>query len=88
MWILPGEASEGSVNASMETFRKIVSDSGGTVKSAALWDCRNLSYPIEKVTEGTYCLAFFSSESDKVSEIDVALRSDPSYMRHLLILSE
>jgi len=46
---------------------------------------RRLAYPIKKNRAGFYCLFNFSSEPNKVKEIDRYLRMNNIVMRHLII---
>ena len=49
---------------------------------------RRLAYPIKKNRTGFYCLFNFSSEPDKVKEIDDYLRMNNLVMRHLIVQSD
>ncbi len=88
MWILPGEASEEECEASVSRMSAMVTDNGGEVHSAALWGRRNLSYPIQKRTEGAYYVATFSVEASAVITIDSLMTADQGVLRHLIVRSE
>lgn len=49
---------------------------------------RRLAYPIKKNRVGYYCLFNFSSDSDKVKEIDSYLRMNNIIIRHLIIRAD
>ena len=65
-----------------------IAEKGGEVKSVGLWGRRTLSYPIKKYSEGAYYLARFSIDAAAAPEINRALDSDQSVLRHLLVKEE
>ena len=88
LWILPGEASEEECEASVSRTSEMVTDNGGEVHSAALWGRRNLSYPIEKRTEGAYYVATFSADASAVVAIDGLMTADQGVLRHLIVRAD
>ena len=88
MWILPGTTSEADGEESMEKIKGLITDNGGEVKSAALWARRTLSYPIQKNREGAYYLAKFSIEAQGAQQLEKAVQTDQTIIRHLLVKDE
>jgi small subunit ribosomal protein S6 len=88
MWILPGTATEEEGNESIKRIRALVSERSGEVKSAEHWARRTLSYPIQNNREGHYFLCKFSLDSERANEVDRAVTSDQSIIRHLLTIDE
>jgi small subunit ribosomal protein S6 len=54
MVILDPELEERTVTPSLETYLKIIKDSGGTVNKLDLWGKRRMSFEILKKGEGIY----------------------------------
>ena len=88
LWILAGDASDKDCEASAERARALIADNGGEVHSAELWGRRNLSYPINKQTEGTYYVATFSVEPEGAVRIDGQMTADQAVQRHLLVRAD
>ncbi len=85
MWILGGGAGEREGDASVEKLRGVVDSLGGEVDEIEPWGKRNLSYPINKQTEGYYLLAQFKMESLRAPELDRAILADRDVIRHLIV---
>ena len=88
LWILAGDASDKDCEASADRAKALIVDNGGELHSAGLWGRRNLSYPINKQTEGTYYVAAFSVEPEGVVRIDGQMTADQAVQRHLLVRAE
>ena len=88
LWILAGDASEQDCEASADRAKSLIADNGGDLHSAGLWGRRNLAYPIDKQTEGTYYVATFSVEPDGAVLIDRQMTADQAVLRHLLVRAE
>ena len=56
MVILDPELEERTVTPSLETYLKIIKDSGGTVNKLDLWGRRRMSFEIAKKGEGIYAV--------------------------------
>ena len=63
---------------------KMVEELGGTVLVSRLWaDQQKLAYPIDNHNKGTYWLAYFELDTDKLDEFGVACRLNDSILRHM-----
>lgn len=88
LWILAGDASDKDCEASADRVKTSVADNGGEVHSAGLWGRRNLAYPINKQTEGTYYVSTFSVEPEGAVRIDRQMTADQAVLRHLLVRAD
>ncbi len=88
LWILAGDASDQDCEASADRAKSLIADNGGDLHSAGLWGRRNLAYPINKQTEGTYYVATFSVEPEGAVLIDRQMTADQAVLRHLLVRAE
>ena len=88
LWILAGDASDQDCEASADRAKAMIAESGGELHSAGLWGRRNLSYAINKQTEGAYYLATFSVEPEGAVRIDSQMTADQAVQRHLLVRAE
>ncbi len=88
LWILPGDASDEDCEASVSRTTSTIAASGGKLHSAELWGRRNLSYPINKHTEGAYYVAEFSADGDGVVRIGKQMTADQSVLRHMIVWAQ
>ena len=88
MWILSSESTDSDGQASVEKLRSLVSARGGAVTQAELWGRRTMAFPIKGQREGAYYVARFSVESKSAPEIEHAVRSDQTVLRHVMVLAD
>ena len=86
LYIIDPNTTDDGVPAVMEKFSKLISDQGGEVTSAELWDKgrRMLAYPIAGHKEGIYVLMHFKSAMAAPLELDRVMRIDEAILRHLV----
>ena len=68
MVILDPELEERTVTPSLETYLKIIKESGGTVDKLDIWGRRRMSFEINKKPEGTW--KYYHYMSDKIMSIE------------------
>lgn len=69
-----------------EIVEKMIAKAGGTISSLTIWGKRQLAYPIEKATEGTYVLATLHADTLKSDVLQKETRMESAVLRFLLIV--
>lgn len=67
-----------------EIVERMIAKVGGTVSSLTVWGKRQLAYPIEKLTEGTYVLAMLQADTLKSDVLQKETRMGSAVLRFLL----
>ena len=81
MIILDPDLEERTVTPSLETYLKIITDSGGAVNKLDVWGKRRLSFEINKKAEGIYAIADMNCEPAAIKELDRQLNLNESILR-------
>jgi small subunit ribosomal protein S6 len=81
MIILDPDLEERTVTPSLETYLKIIKDSGGNVNKLDVWGKRRLSFEINKKAEGIYAVADMNCEPAAIKELDRQLNLNESILR-------
>lgn len=81
MIILDPDLEERTVTPSLETYLKIIKDSGGVVNKLDVWGKRRLSFEINKKPEGIYAVADMNCEPASIKELDRQLNLNESILR-------
>jgi small subunit ribosomal protein S6 len=81
MVILDPELEERTVTPSLETYLKIIKDSGGTVNKLDLWGRRRMSFEIAKKGDGIYAVIDMNCEPAAIKELDRQLNLNESVLR-------
>ena len=86
MYIVDADTPDEALEATIEKYKKIVTDGGGEVSEAGKWEKgrRPLAYEINKKREGMYVLMQFQSNSDVPKELDRVFRISDEVVRHLI----
>ena len=88
MVILDPELEERTVTPSLETYLKIIKDSGGTVNKLDVWGRRRMSFEIEKKSEGIYAVIDMNCEPAAIKELDRQLNLNEAILRTKVIRPE
>jgi len=88
MVILDPELEERTVTPSLETYLKIIKDSGGTVNKLDLWGRRRMSFEILKKAEGIYAVVDMNCEPAAIKELDRQLNLNEAILRTKVIRPE
>jgi small subunit ribosomal protein S6 len=88
MVILDPELEERTVTQSLETYLKIIKDSGGTVNKLDLWGRRRMSFEIAKKGEGIYAVIDMNCEPAAIKELDRQLNLNEAILRTKVIRPE
>jgi small subunit ribosomal protein S6 len=88
MVILDPELEERTVTPSLETYLKIIKDSGGNVNKLDLWGRRRMSFEIAKKGEGIYAVIDMNCEPAAIKELDRQLNLNEAILRTKVIRPE
>jgi small subunit ribosomal protein S6 len=88
MVILDPELEERTVTPSLETYLKIIKESGGSVDKLDVWGRRRMSFEINKKPEGIYAVVDMRCEPAAIKELDRQLNLNESVLRTKVIRPE
>ncbi|MBU6314054.1 MAG: 30S ribosomal protein S6 [Actinomycetales bacterium] len=88
MVILDPELEERTVTPSLETYLKIIKDSGGIVNKLDLWGRRRMSFEIAKKGEGIYAVIDMHCQPAAIKELDRQLNLNEAILRTKVVRPE
>ena len=88
MVILDPELEERTVTPSLETYLKIIKDSGGTVDKLDIWGKRRMAFEIAKKSEGIYAVVDMHCEPAAIKELDRQLNLNEAVLRTKVVRPE
>ncbi len=88
MVILDPELEERTVAPSLETYLKIIKDSGGTVEKLDIWGRRRMTFEINKKAEGIYAVADLRCGPEAIAELDRQLNLNEAVLRTKVVRPE
>ena len=83
VFILTPVLSDDQMKETVEKFKKVLTDNGGTIENEENWGLRKLAYPIENKNTGFYTLIEFNGEPTIVNKLETAFRRDEKVIRFL-----
>ena len=84
LFILNSEAYARNPEEISGQIAKTIEAMGGTVRVSRLWEERKLAYPIKNHRRGSYWLAYFRLDTDKVADLNRQFQLNGSIIRFLL----
>ena len=88
MVILDPDLEERTVTPSLETYLKIIKDSGGTVDKLDVWGRRRMTFEINKKAEGIYAVVDMRCAPEAIKELDRQLNLNESVLRTKVVRPE
>ena len=88
MVILDPDLEERTIQPSLETYLKIIKESGGKVDKLDIWGRRRMSFEIQKKSEGIYAVVDMHCEPAAIKELDRQLNLNESILRTKVIRPE
>ena len=88
IFILDPSFDEEAVKASIEKFKGVIENGGGTVENVDVWGKIKLAYEIAKVNEGFYTLINFEANTELPKELDRVFRITDGVIRHIVVKQE
>ena len=88
IFVIHPSFEEEAVKATIEKFKGVIENGGGTVDNVDFWGKRKLAYEIKKVNDGFYTLFNFSANPELPSELDRVFRITDGIIRHIIVKEE
>ncbi len=88
MVILDPELEERTVARSLETYLKIVKESGGKVDKLDIWGKRRMTFEMKKKSEGIYAVIDMHCEPAAIKELDRQLNLNEAVLRTKVVRPE
>ena len=88
IFILNPSFEEEAVKATIEKFKGVIENGGGTVENVDFWGKRKLAYEIANVNEGYYTLINFTANTELPRELDRIFRITDGVIRHIIVKEE
>ena len=88
IFILNPSFEEEAVKATIEKFKGVIENGGGTVENVDFWGKRKLAYEIAKVNEGYYTVINVSANTELPRELDRIFRITDGVIRHIIVKEE
>ena len=87
MYLVDAETADEDLEPIIEKYKKVVTDGGGEVTSAAKWEKgrRPMAYEINKKREALYVLMQFQASPEVPKELDRIFRISDDTFRHIVV---
>lgn len=85
MFLIDSAQAASDWDGVIETITKMLTKVGAEIISIRKWDERPLAYTIKKCSRGTYILAYFRVDSQKISEMERDIQLSERIMRALIL---
>lgn len=83
--IVSPEVSDETLPATLQKLEGFINAKGGSITSVEQWGRRQLAYPIDRFTEGTYVLNQLKLDPSVTKQLEADLFLADEFIRHLLI---
>lgn len=87
-FIVNPQTDDATIDAQVKAITDIITKAGGKIVYENLMGTRRMAYPIKKLSQGYYANFIFDAPKTVVAEIDLHIRMNEAYLRHLTILYE
>ena len=88
MVILDPDLEERTVAPSLETYLKIIKESGGRVDKLDIWGKRRMAFEVQKKSEGIYAVVDMHCEPAAIKELDRQLNLNEAVLRTKVVRPE
>ncbi len=88
VFIVAPTIEDENVQAAVDKVNDWIQADDGKVIKVDHWGRRQLAYPIQKFTEGTYVLLNVQLKPDALAELERNLKLDVNIIRYLLVRAE
>ncbi len=85
VFILATGQADDSVRNTVEKYRGVIENAGGTIDDIDMWEPRRLAYPIKKNREAVYAVVNFISNPEAKNELDRICRISDDVLRHMIV---
>ena len=85
VFIARQDITPAQVDGLIETFEKVITDSGGSIPNKEKWGLKTLAYKIKKNRKGHYTLMHISSPAESIHEMERQMRIIEDVLRYISI---
>lgn len=85
VFILPTGQADDAVRGTIDKYRGVIENAGGTIDDVDTWEPRRLAYPIKKQREGIYVVVNFLANAEAKNELDRIFRISDDVLRHMIV---
>lgn len=78
-------ADEEALNATVEKFKKLMTDNGAEIESVDVWGKRRMAYAVNYETEAYYVLVNFTADVNFPAELERNYRITEGVLRSLVV---
>lgn len=85
MFIINPDYDEENVTATIEKYKQLIANQGGSVDEVNPWGRRRFAYEIDKYREGYYVVFNFQGNAQVVNELQRVMKISEDVIRYLLV---
>ena len=85
VFILPTGQADDALRGTIDKYRGVIENAGGTIDDVDIWETRRLAYPIKKQREGVYVVVNFLANAEAKNELDRIFRISDDVLRHMIV---
>jgi len=85
VYIIRPDATDEQVDATINKYRQVVLNNGGTVEKSDRWERRKLAYEVQGYTEGLYVIMEFTGESRTETELRRQFQISEDQIRYMIV---
>ena len=79
------EGQDGALEGLLARLQRVITETGGNLRTVDRWGRRRLAYPIQRQVEGFYVYLEFDGEPRTPQELERVLRLSDRVLRHLVV---
>jgi small subunit ribosomal protein S6 len=85
VFIMTPVLSDDQVKETVQKYRDLITNGGGTLVHEEKWGLKKLAYPIQKKSTGFYHLFEFEAEGEFIQKFEIAYKRDEKMLRFLTV---
>jgi small subunit ribosomal protein S6 len=85
LYIVRADLEDDKVQDIIKRVNTLIEKAGGSAERTNVWGKRKLAYEVKHQKEGSYVLQDFQIGSDRVPELEAALKITEDVLRHLIV---
>ena len=85
LYIVRADLDDDKVQDIVKRVSTLIEKAGGTLERTNLWGKRKLAYEVKHQKEGSYVLQDFQIPSERIPELEAALKITEEVLRHLIV---
>jgi small subunit ribosomal protein S6 len=85
LYIVRADLDDDKVQDIIKRINTLIEKAGGSLERTNIWGKRKLAYEVKHQKEGAYVLQDFQIGSDRIPELEAALKISEEVLRHLVV---